>query len=516
MQFTPQQMAGGPKFSPVTRVGNWQEEIALEEAKIANFQKRSLNGNLSIRKLESKMSLCNEIVPHTYSDDGLIRFGDTILLEHESTHTILACDPFEESVTGQEKYLVSTIVQEPVPKAMNAFRVVRPPQRQCNLNDNMDDPVLHIGQPFLLACNESLLVSPNSNILSPTLYLSSTKKNERTATKRTNRQMVYMSPHNDGEAVWIAIIPSKGRANASERFLAMGLPLSIRDAVQITHRQTNMYLTCDAQTRTQTEFGVEYEAFADRSTASGKLGLMVSEFKGLSTSQTLSKPDAPNFTWHFLTAGEPAHAVDRRQLPKTATRESILLEAREMVKSRGVDGFWNLRDLFRQLEHHLHGSGKMDREDLKAALLDWGLDLHGKYLDALLDTVDTGRLGLVSLHDLLAVIRGPMPPHRERIVRAVFDRLDRLRDDHVDIDDIALLFDGAEHPLCTIGQYSEQEALDHVLRSFETRGGGVPKKIHFERFADYYADLSAAIDDDDYFATVVQSNWARAGNSSHK
>eukprot|EP01033_Poteriospumella_lacustris_P022176 gene22176-16614_t len=37
MKFTPQQLAGGPKFSSVTRIGNWQEEIALEESKVDNF-----------------------------------------------------------------------------------------------------------------------------------------------------------------------------------------------------------------------------------------------------------------------------------------------------------------------------------------------------------------------------------------------------------------------------------------------------------------------------------------------
>jgi hypothetical protein len=31
MYFTPQQLAGGPKFSSKTRVGNWSEDIVIDE-----------------------------------------------------------------------------------------------------------------------------------------------------------------------------------------------------------------------------------------------------------------------------------------------------------------------------------------------------------------------------------------------------------------------------------------------------------------------------------------------------
>jgi hypothetical protein len=32
-QFTPQQEAGGPKFSHKTKIGNWLEDLELEEIK---------------------------------------------------------------------------------------------------------------------------------------------------------------------------------------------------------------------------------------------------------------------------------------------------------------------------------------------------------------------------------------------------------------------------------------------------------------------------------------------------
>lgn len=224
MQFTPQQLAGGQKFSSTCRIGNWQEEIALEESKLNNFEKKAASGSLALRKQQVKVMRSTESVPHTYSDDGLIRFGDAVMLRHNLTNAILACDVFERVEPLLEQYLVSGSMGSAAPVARNVFRIVRPPAHLRGIEDDDNDPVLRIGQAFCLACNESLLVSPDSNVLAPTLYLCSIKKNERTATRRSNRQMVYMSPKNDADSVWVTALPSRGHKNASHRFLSIGRP----------------------------------------------------------------------------------------------------------------------------------------------------------------------------------------------------------------------------------------------------------------------------------------------------
>jgi hypothetical protein len=509
MQFTPQQLAGGIKFSPVTRIGNWQEELVLEENKVSNFKKRSESGNLSLRKQETKMSACNATVPYTYSEDGIVRFGDSVILEHDSTSSVLMCDPFECVAIGQEKFLVSTMKQNTVaPRARNVFRITRPKQSLADFSDDPNDPVLRVGQPFLLACSESLLDN-GSDMLAPTLYLSSTKKNERTCTKRTNRQMVYMSTAHDAEAVWQCILPSKGRTNASERFLANGHPLDTSVGIQITHRQTNMYLTCDPQAATGTEFGVEYECYADRSAAAGKLGLLVSEFKGASTGQTLSKPDAPVFSWHVVMSSDPSSAqASSKRMPPEATPEVILASLKDSICLRGIDGFWALRELFQNLERQLTGKGKIDREDLKAALVAWGMNVRPRFMDDVIDLVDKGKMALIDLDDFRHLLRGPLAPAREGLLLDVWSQLPAGPSGGVPLDELASRFNGQDHPLVSIGGASEKDALNHFLRSLEVKGNK-PKAVSFEKFADYYADLSAAIDDDSYFAGIVQSNWTR-------
>ena len=269
----------------------------------------------------------------------------------------------------------------------------------------------------------------NSNLLNPQLYLCSTKKNERNVTRNTNRQMVYLSPRNDADSVWTCVKPSKGRRNASERFLANGTPVTTSDALQITHRQTNMYIVCDSGNKMVSEFGVELECYADRTAMCGKLGLMVSEFKGESTALTLSKPDSQTYAWHFVTADEPSEMEDNRSpLPPAPTYDAVLEEVHQDIKSKGLDGYWSLRAYFLALEKRAMNIGKIDREDLKEAMSTWGCQVESKYLDQLLDSVDVGRMGLVQWRDWLQLLRGPtsksVGPTREMVLQDVFSAMD--------------------------------------------------------------------------------------------
>jgi hypothetical protein len=338
------------------------------------------------------------------------------------------------------------------------------------------------------------------------LYLASTKKNERTVTRNTNRQMIYMSPKNDADSVWTVAKPSKGKANSSERFLANGNPVIISEAYQFTHRQTNMFLTCDEHIKSMSEYGVELECFADRTALCGKLAIMVSEFKGISTPQTLSKPDSPVYAWHFVASSDESAAVDTRVLPPPATLDVLLQEMLLDVKSRGVDGFWNLRAYFLSLGNF----DKIDREDLKEAMKTWGFTLESRYFDPVIDLIDTNRSSLIDWREFVRLIRGPMPSARAQIVAEVFGALDGSNPEnppgHVSVDDLAYYFNGTDHPLVALGGVSEKDALAHMLQSISTRGR-TPQLINYALFSDYYADLSACVDDNAYFEQIVRSSW---------
>jgi len=324
--------------------------------------------------------------------------------------------------------------------------------------------------------------------------------------------MVYMSSRPDSDACWYASIPSKGKANASQRFLANGAPIDVNEAFQFVHRQTNLYLTCDPKNKIESEFGIELECFCDRTALNGKLGLMVSEFSGQSTAQTLAKPDSPTYSWHFVGAANPDASEDRRGvMPPAATRDQIIRELLMDVQARGVDGFWNLRAFFLALDKKAMNLGKIDRQDLISAMSAWGSSVEPRHLDTIINLVDTSGTGLVSWKDWIRLIRdsaGSLPESRQGILMNAFSVIDAKGTGSVSADDLAFCFSGADHPLCTVGELNEKDALAHMFMSLSTKGR-LPASISYAQFADYFADLSACVDDDEYFGGLLNSIWVR-------
>jgi hypothetical protein len=506
MKATPQQVQGGSLYSHKTRLGNWAEEIAINEAKLNNFRQRSEAGSLALRKQEVKLERCNEIVPHSFSEDGLVRFGDSVVVQHSETGVLLACDPFEAVVQNQEMFLVTGAVQPIQPKARNTYRIVQPPERLQDRVFDLSDPVLKIGQPFCLAASDSLLVN-QTNILNPQLYLCSMKKNERVGTRTTNRQLVYMAPVNDADSVWITTVPSMGHKNASERYLAIGGPVMACDTLQLTHRQTNMNLCVDPKNAIQSEFGVDYECYADRTALTGKVGLMMSEMSGQSTPSTLAKPDNPVYGWNLVLASDPNMAQDTRSLPQAASEATILSELQYQVSSKGVDGYWSLRAYFLALEKKALNVGKIDREDLKDALRRWGVTLEDKFLDPIINLQDTTKLGLLDWRAFVEYIRGgALSGERRNVATEVFMKMAKGDRPEVTADDLAFYFDGKSSPLVTIAGLSAQEALAHMFMAI-SKGGVMPSVVKLDQFLDYYADLSAGTNDDGYFEAVLRGSW---------
>ena len=506
MKATPQQVQGGSLYSHKTRLGNWAEEIAINDAKLDNFRQRSETGALALRKQEVKLERCNEIVPHSYSEDGLVRFGDSVIIQHDQTGVILSCDPFEAVVQNQELYLVTGAEQPIVPKARNTFKIVQPPARQQDKSFDPSDPVLKIGQPFCLACSESLLVG-SANILNPQLFLCSTKKNERIGTLTTNRQLVYMAPNNDADSVWTYSVPSMGKKNGSERFLSIGQPVSANVTLQLTHRQTNMNLCVDPKNQIQSEFGIESECYADRTALTGKLSLMVYEMNGQSTSSTLAKPENPVYGWRTVLSADPSASEDNRTLPPVASVDTILDELRYQITSKGVDAYWSLRAYLLALEKKALNVGKIDREDLKDALRRWGVILEDRFFDPIINRMDTTKLGLLEWRAFLAFIRGGgMSEARSKVVTSVFAAMSKDGGASVSADDLAYYFDGKEHPLCSVADLSAQDALAHMFMSCAKKGV-MSSSISLAEFKEYYADLSAAVDDDAYFESVLKGSF---------
>ena len=100
----------------------------------------------------------------------------------------------------------------------------------------------------------------------------------------------------------------------------------------------------------------------------------------------------------------------------------------------------------------------------------WGCLLETRYFDAIIDLVDVARLGLIEWAEFIRVVRGPLPPQRSAMIADVFARLDRTGEGKVSLDDLSFSFNGASHPLVSLGGMPEQEAFAHFLKSMQVGG----------------------------------------------
>lgn len=90
-----------------------------------------------------------------------------------------------------------------------------------------------------------------------------------------------------------------------------------------------------------------------------------------------------------------------------------------------------------------------------------------------------------------------------------FNKLDRTNDGVVKLDDISQTYDVSFHPKFKSGEMSKDDILRDFMAQWDTqKKDGV---VTQEEFIDYYKDVSASIDKDDYFELMIRNAWHLAG-----
>ena len=427
MQFTPQQLAGAGRFNSNTRIGNWNEDAILEEYRMKEYRLRKRNGNLASSTQQQKYIISGQHVPHSYSVDGIARFGNYINLSHEGTGGTLACDVWEETMPGSAEYILS--VSQPIAAvARNTFKIV-PVKNQDEGN------VLNYGDSFRLMANESLRVDANTSVLQPMLYLKSCLKNDRQASPISGNQEVSMSKECDANTIWHM---TRGDVAGAEQYLAAGKPVQASHTVILVHAMTRQQLSADPKFPLTTDFGNETEVCCFSTKKPGKCHNLVGEAAGARTGETLGAPSLPQNSWKVVFSTTPEEADDVRELPVQATYDALLSLVQEWCKQTGRDSIRKLHQSLSKMEDN--GNGQLDREDFKWALIDFGLTtLSDAHLDTLLTPFDTN--GWIRTFDFIDILRGEVSESRLMLIHQTYDSLDAQENGQVSMQLIATRYD---------------------------------------------------------------------------
>lgn len=189
---------------------------------------------------------------------------------------------------------------------------------------------------------------------------------------------------------------------------------------------------------------------------------------------------------------------------------SLLLDTfrKTVIDRGGADSIAAVGRMFRIMDDDRNR--KINIDELQTGLADYGLRITKGDVQILMDAInEQPGLKYVVYDDLLYSLRGTLSQRRAQLVLEAFGRFDKTGDGIVDYDDLKGSFSAAHHPDVKSRRKSEKQVMVHWLAVFEghVKDGRVTK----EEFLDYYANISASIDSDEYFELMIRNAWHIAG-----
>lgn len=168
-----------------------------------------------------------------------------------------------------------------------------------------------------------------------------------------------------------------------------------------------------------------------------------------------------------------------------------------------------------------NNSGNIDIYEFKKAIKDFRVDLNDNEIQEVFRTFDRDGSGAIDYDEFVRGVRGPMNIFRQKIVKQAFSKLDKDKSGIIDINDIKGVYNASRHPDVKSGKKTEDEILGEFIETFEMHhsinGGGVrDQRVTPEEFMEYYNNVGASIDNDQYFELMMINSWKLMGEATRK
>jgi len=174
-------------------------------------------------------------------------------------------------------------------------------------------------------------------------------------------------------------------------------------------------------------------------------------------------------------------------------------DIKETLKRRGSMAIRGIGRVFRILDDNRNR--QLDVNELMWGLKDFDIHLSEEQTRVLISHFDRDNSGTVNFDEFLRALRGELSASRVSYIRQAYDKLDINKDGLVKLDDIARIYDVSKHPDVIDGKKTPEEAYREYMSMWDTQNAdGI---VTFDEFCDYYKDVSASIDADDYFGFMM-------------
>lgn len=170
---------------------------------------------------------------------------------------------------------------------------------------------------------------------------------------------------------------------------------------------------------------------------------------------------------------------------------------------RGASGIHGIGRSFRIMDDD--GSRSLDRDELMKGLYDYGLKFTKAEVTQMLIDIDRDHSGRISFNEFLQALRPPMSEARLEIIDKAFNKMDKTGDGVVTVVDLMDTYDVSRHPKFISGERTKEQIIKKYLDVFQR--GDTDEEVTKDDFVNYYSGLSASIDSDEYFVSMMKNSW---------
>ncbi|KAM9311909.1 cilia- and flagella-associated protein 161 [Gastrophryne carolinensis] len=244
-------------FSPSVRIGNWNEDVSLEEDLLKDFLEKREKGELLIQKSSNFKKAILHKTELSMSRDGYLHFGDMVMLLNPENSEQSLSNPrpifgnYTLSVSPDDSAL-HLQSQLTAPCGVSGSSNVKPCARNAFIISSVDGSEL--GQPLVYGQNFALRTTDD---FMGHLYLTSDQKTFLKSSKKSHLQEVGLTDQPSYETCWQAVYLDPQMRMENE-----GLPVLANTKLLIVHSKTNRCLAVLRKYILWTLFGKECEIAA--------------------------------------------------------------------------------------------------------------------------------------------------------------------------------------------------------------------------------------------------------------
>jgi len=177
-------------------------------------------------------------------------------------------------------------------------------------------------------------------------------------------------------------------------------------------------------------------------------------------------------------------------------------------KNAGIRGCTRI---LRQMDQD--GNNTLDEHELREGLEMYGVHIADSEIDRLVKHFDKDGSGRITIEEFLRGLRGDMKRNRRKLVRSAWDQLVLHLNmdgpgDSITLNEMASFYDVSKNPKVIDGTVTKEEAMMEFIAVWDKNSDGI---VDWKEFLDYYKDLSAGIEDDDYWELMIRNAWHLSG-----